>query len=168
MILIDRQIAHRCLSQRMVEPYDPKLLNPASLDILVGETAIIETAHGWKKTDLTQYSESNPYMIGPKEFLLVSSFETFNIPVDICGEFRLKSSRAREGWNQHLAVWLDNGWHGSKLTLELVNNLCFSSLPLFPGLKIGQIIFYQTEVPNRHYGLTGRYNNDHTVMASKG
>lgn len=168
MILIDRQIAHRCLSQRMVEPYDPKLLNPASLDILVGETAIIETAHGWKKTDLTHYSKSNPYMVGPKEFLLVSSMETFNMPVDICGEFRLKSSRAREGWNQHLAVWLDNGWHGSKLTLELVNNLCFSSLPLYPGLKIGQIIFYQTEVPNRHYGQTGRYNGDTTVMASKG
>jgi hypothetical protein len=67
-----------------------------------------------------------------------------------------------------LAVWLDNGWHGSKLTMELVNHLCFSSLPLYPGLKIGQIIFYQTEVPTRHYGQTGRYNGDTTVMASKG
>jgi len=152
----------------MVVPFDYELLNPASIDVLVGNTAVIETSHGWRNVDLSPYTKEDPFRVGRKEFILVATRETFNIPVDICGEFRLKSSRAREGLNQHLAVWLDNGWPGSKLTLEMVNNLCYSSLPLWPGLKIGQIIFHSTEVPNRHYGETGRYNNDQTVALSKG
>jgi dCTP deaminase len=100
---------------------------------------------------------------------LADTIEVFNIPDDIAGEFRLKSSRAREGLDQALAVWLDPGWHGSVLTMELRNNRQLWPQLLWPGMRVGQIIFHlMSERPAASYAKTGRYNGDATVQASKG
>jgi dCTP deaminase len=81
----------------------------------------------------------------------------------------LKSSRAREGYNHALSAWIDPGYCNSKLTLELVNVRRHYDLPLYPGLKIGQIVFMRmSEVPVNSYSKTGRYNGDSTVQGSKG
>lgn len=168
-VLVDHQIEALCLAG-MVAPYDRALLNPASLDVLLGDTLLIESA---ESRDLVPYplhrhSEADPYHWQPGQFLLAPTRETFNMPETVAGEFRLKSSRAREGADQALAVWLDPGWRGSVLTLELRNNRQLHWLPLWPGMKIGQIIFHPCEAPRRDYSETGRYNHDRTVMGSKG
>jgi dCTP deaminase len=68
-----------------------------------------------------------------------------------------------------LAGFCDPGWHGSKLTLELKNARRFHDLPLYPGLKIGQMVFHKMYAsPLRDYSETGRYNRDRSVAASKG
>ena len=71
---------------------------------------------------------------------------------------------------QHaLCGYCDAGWHGSKLTLELHSLRRSHSVPLYPGLKIGQLVFYRMDhAPERSYAVTGRYNGDSTVTASKG
>ena len=67
-----------------------------------------------------------------------------------------------------LAGWCDPGWHGSKLTLELQNARRMHALPLYPGLKIGQMIFFEMEsMPIMSYAQVGHYNNDTQVSASK-
>ena len=168
-VLVDWQIRELCESETpLVTPCDPSLVNPASIDVRVGNTAEIELEAGFQKIDLTRYSQTLPYLVPPKAFILVGTLEVFHMPVNVAGEFRVKSSRAREGWNQCLAVRLDPRWHGSVLTLELINELRYHSLPLYPGLKIGQIVCHQTETPDRDYSVTGRYNHDLTVMGSKG
>jgi len=166
-VLVDWQIARLCISEQMIEPFLPELLNPASLDVRVGKTAKRETVSGWQDVDLTQYSEDRPLLIEPKEFVLVGTEEVFNLPDTIAAEFRLKSSKARMGWNQCLAVWIDPHFHNSVLTLELVNECRYNHLPIYQGMKIGQIFFHQVAKPDKHYGLTGKYNGDLTVMASK-
>lgn len=167
-VLVDWQIKRLCENDRMIEPFDSELLNPASLDVRVGCSAKRETVHGWMDVDLTSYSEDSPLLIEPKEFVLISTLEVFNLPDTIAAEFRLKSSRAREGWNQVLAVWIDPFFHDSVLTLELVNETRYHHLSLYPGKKIGQIFFHAVSKPDVHYGLKGRYNGDRVVMASKG
>ena len=106
----------------------------------------------------------------PGEFVLAETHETFKkIPDHICAQFALKSSRAREGYENLLAGWIDPGFCSSKLTLELVNVRRHCDLSLYPGLKIGQIIFMRmSEVPINSYLKTGRYNGDATVQGSKG
>jgi dCTP deaminase len=95
--------------------------------------------------------------------------EVFHLPDDVAAEFRLKSSRAREGLDQALAVWADPGWHGSVLTLELRNNRQLWPQLLWPGMKIGQMVFHlMAERPLASYAQTGRYNGDATAQASKG
>ena len=170
MILVDRQISDLC-DRGLVIPCDRSLINPASLDVRIGESAIVEYMFGdrpeWANLNLCQYSKEAPYWVQPKEFLLVGTLETVNIPTDISAEFHLKSSRAREGLNQCLSIWLDPGFSGV-ITLELINECRYTRLPLYPGLLIGQLIFHSCATPVRPYNQTGRYNGAKSVEASKG
>lgn len=166
--LVDYEIEELCL-RGMVVPFDPTLINPASLDIRIGTTAFIEDVNGeLVELDLSSYSKEAPYFLEAKGFMLVASLEKFFFPCNVEGAFLLKSSRGREGWNNVLAGYLDPGWTGSYLTMELVNERRFKALPIYPNLKIGQIRFNRLKFPRRSYKLTGRYNNDLAVAASKG
>lgn len=182
-VLVDYELKQLCLEENLLVPFDEELLNPASIDVRIGNSAKFEVPRWrwllgqvipflkcdrWVDVDLRQYSAEYPRWVKPKEFFLVATHETFNVPNHVVAEFRLKSSRAREGWENVLAVFCDPGWHGSKLTLELLNESRAVSLPVYPGLKIGQIFCHSCKVPDRSYKQTGRYNNDRTVAASKG
>lgn len=173
MKLVDFQIRNLCqlAEAPLVSPFDEALVNPASLDVRLGPNLLIESA---EKRELLHYpfewhTEEDPYELRPGQFVLAQTLETFNIPRDIAAEFKLKSSRAREGLDHALAAWCDPGWHGSVLTLELRNNRQLWDVPIWPGMKIGQIIFHRLDaVPLRCYAQTGRYNGDTQVMGSKG
>ena len=162
----------------MIDPYDPSLLlpetlvNPASLDHVVGDgMASIQYQTGeWKQIDMSKFSKEKPYwmMPYPAERVLIPTLETFNLPRFIVGVFKLKSSRAREFYQHLFAGYEDPGWHGSKLTMELVN-FNAQPLPLYPGLKMGQTSFSLTfGLPVRDYSVTGRYNGDTGAARSKG
>ena len=153
----------------MVVPFNPELLNPASLDVLLGDYLMVENVVNTElmRLDISQKSEHDPFMLQPGEFCLAETVEVFNLPDDISCQFVLKSSRARSGLNHLLAGWCDPGWHGSKLTLELKNERLHHALPIWPGLKIGQMVFHQmSSVPLKNYAVTGNYNNHLTVMPS--
>jgi dCTP deaminase len=170
MPLSDWEIRSRCVGG-MVEGYSDKLINPASLDVRLGAMLLIESAQSRELVPypLERHSEADPYELRPGQFCLAQTLEVFNIPNDIAAEFRLKSSRAREGLDQALAVWCDPGWHGSVLTLELRNNRQLWPQLLWPGMKIGQAIFHlMSSRPIKSYAETGRYNLDKKVQASKG
>lgn len=166
--LVDYEIEELCL-QGMIVPFDPKLVNPASLDIRVGYSAFVEDEDGELiQIDLSKYSEESPYWLEPKAFMLIGSLEKFYFPCNVEGAFLLKSSRAREGLNHILAGYLDPGWYDSYLTMEVVNERRRKALPIYPGLRIGQIRFNRVKFPRRSYKQTGRYNHDQAVAASKG
>jgi dCTP deaminase len=168
-ILVDYQIETLCRAG-MVTPFEPSLLNPASLDVRLGDTLLIESAESLALVPypLHRHTEACPYQWRPGQFVLAPTMETFSMPNTVAGEFRLKSSRAREGADQALAVWLDPGWHQSVLTLELRNNRQLHWLPLWPGMRVGQIVFHSCSAPRRSYAITGRYNGDATVQGSRG
>jgi dCTP deaminase len=100
---------------------------------------------------------------------LAQTREVFNLPDHIAAQFMLKSSRAREGLEHLLAGYCDPGWNGSVLTLELQNARRKYPVKLWPGMKIGQMVFHTIAgKPERTYAVTGRYNNDLIVTASRG
>ena len=169
-VLADFQICALCESG-MVTPFDPALLNPASLDLRLGDNILIESSEG---PDLVPYSIAghtphNPYRLVPGQFCLAETQETFNLPNCIAAQFVLKSSRAREGIQHLFAGFADPGWHGSCLTLELKNVRQLHWVGLWPGLKIGQMKFMRMDsTPLASYAVTGRYNGDQNVTASRG
>ena len=168
-VLCDWEIIARCKKSQMVVPFNEELVNPASLDVLLGDHLMVESIYGPElvRVDISHRTEDDPFKLHPGEFCLAETVELFNLPDDISCQFVLKSSRARDGLNHLLAGWCDPGWSGSKLTLELKNERLHHSLPLYPGLKIGQMVFHQmSEVPMKSYRLTGHYNNHVTVMPS--
>jgi dCTP deaminase len=171
VILSDWQIRSHAEQGAMVEPFDLALVNPASIDVRLGNHLMIEVADEREliDIDISKRTEEHPYWLLPNEFCLAETLETFNLPRFIAGQFVLKSSRAREGYEHMLAGFCDPGWHGSKLTLELKNARRFHDLPLYPGLKIGQMVFHRMcASPLRDYSETGRYNEDVKVAASRG
>ena len=166
-VLCDWEIRSLCEQSQMVWPFRADLLNPASLDLVLGNEIMIEVADQRElvRMSIAERTAEDPYWMLPSEFCLAESVEQFNLPNNISAQFVLKSSRAREGYNHMLAGWCDPGWNGSKLTLELKNNLRHHKLPLYPGLKIGQMVFHRmSNIPARSYAVTGHYNNHKSVM----
>lgn len=169
MILCDYEIRNLAASG-MVENYDKDLINPASLDLRLGNTVMLESVVSTQMIplDISQYTVEHPYELVPGQFILAQTMEVFNMPENIAGLFFLKSSRAREGYENLHAGYADPGWHGSTLTLELKNARQLQPLPIYPGLKIGQMVFFRmSSTPIISYAVTGSYNNDTSVSPSK-
>ena len=121
----------------MVVPFDEELLNPASLDLRLGDYLMVESIYSPElvRINIADKTEDDPFMLQSGEFCLAETLELFNLPDDISCQFVLKSSRARSGLNHLLAGWCDPGWHGSKLTLELKNERLHHALPVVPRLE---------------------------------
>lgn len=167
------------VEQGVIGPVEPSAINAASIDVRLGPDIVTEQYcdHRVRPIDIhkrevfpsLKTTIKTHYDLAPGEFVLAHTMEVFNLPDDICAEFKLKSSGARTGLENALATWCDCGWNGSTLTLELKNLLRYNSLRLTPGMYVGQMIFYRvTEVPKeRSYATIGRYNNDLSVQTVK-
>lgn len=171
MILPDHEIRRLCRVKAMVSPYNEANLNPASLDVSLGDRIMIEVPHTpeLQQVLISDHTQNDPYWIQPGEFFLAETQEIFHIPDHVGAQFVLKSSRAREGWDHAEAGWCDPGWYGSRLTMEIKNGRKMHPLPIWPGLRIGQMKFLLISgQPDASYSKTGRYNADLSVTASKG
>ncbi len=162
-------------------------VNSASIDIRLGEFILTEhvelsdvtRALSLKRVVLRNKEaiatrkhsliKDGPFILYPGEFCLAQSHEIFNLPNSLSAEYKLKSSMARIGLEHLNAGWCDAGWHGSVLTLELVNLCRGHEIVLQHMDHIGQVVFFRhEEVPaDRSYAVRGRYNNDKTVQGVK-
>lgn len=185
-----------CPKNPMVYPYNPEQVNAASYDVCIGDKVKILSAVNfryeivqktfvddlgcdyedlvkvpkycykeWRDIDLRQVKDLK---ITQGDLLLTETDNFFHIPRNISAQFALKSSRGREGYEHLSAGFIDPAWHGSKLTMELFNANP-NPIPIYKGLRIGQIIFtYTNSQPIKAYDERGRYNGDRSVMESKG
>ncbi len=168
-ILCDHEIFN--LAKRgLVTPFHQELVNPASLDVRLGENLLVEMPQSpaLLPYSIAGHSQENPFMLQPHEFILSETMEEFKLPDCVAGQLALKSSRAREGIEHLLAGYIDPGYEG-RLTLELQNARAMHPVALWPGMRIAQIVFHKMSMlPGKSYALTGRYQNDTAVQASKG
>jgi dCTP deaminase len=150
------------MMEGLIEDPDYILLNPASIDIRVGRTAVIETAFGrFEKMIIPETGLT----LDPGDFALLETWETFNVPNGYAMDLRLKSSVARRGFNHSLAFWVDPGWKGV-LTMEVKNILQYNGLRLFPGEPFAQVIVHRlTGLSIKPYA--GRYQNAKNVEQAK-
>jgi len=154
-------------------------VNSASLDIHLSDTVLVDNERRGKIIDYANREKpsmqtvrihrADGYVLAPGEGILASSTETFNLPSHISAEYKLKSSMARIFLEHLNAGWCDAGWHGSRLTLELINLSCTSGILRRPGDAIGQVVFFKhAPVPyEKSYAARGRYNNDGAVSGIK-
>jgi len=163
--IVDFQIRELCRSQGLVEPFDPSMINPASIDVTLGPEMYAETREcTFEKRKILKEGT----WVAPGEFFLAHTAEMVRIPNSMECQFQLKSSRAREGFQHLLAGYIDPGFNG-RITLEIKNVNRFTPLRIWPGLKMGQLRFADlAEMPLRGYSQTGRYHGDMGVSLSKG
>ncbi len=155
-------------------------INSTSIDLTLDDKILIECdphhsnsvvkLHEKKSIHVREIDIRNGgYILLPGQFILASSVEYFNLPLNISAEYKLKSTQARNALDHANAGWCDAGWHG-KLTLEFKNNSEFHNLEIVAGMKAGQIVFFEHEpVPEeKSYRARGQYNGQQQVTASKG
>lgn len=135
-----------------IEPWDPGMVQPASVDVRLGRS--FRVFHNHRVTaidlrdpprDLTEQvvvEQDEPFVIHPGEFCLGRTEEWVELPDDIVARIEGKSSLGRLGLLIHsTAGFVDAGWDGH-LTLEL-SNVANLPIAIYPGMKIGQISFMQ-------------------------
>ena len=84
-VLCDWEIRSLCDSHQMIWPFLPELLNPASLDVRLGNKLMVEVSDKRRliTIDISDRTEEDPYLLTPGEFVLAETIETFNLPNDI-------------------------------------------------------------------------------------
>lgn len=169
------------VEQGVIENVDFKDVNAGSIDLHLGPTLKAEAGPFENGPHLVDFSKREslrflevdlrhgPFSLPPRGFCLAHTVEKFNLPDNVCAEYKLKSSMARVGLEHLNAGWCDAGWHGSVLTLELNNVTNYHAHLLTNGMPIGQIVFFECDpVPaDRSYAARGRYNGDLSVQGIK-
>ncbi len=163
MLLSDRDIRGELDSGRVrLEPYDPAMVQPASIDVRLDRYFRVFENHRYPHIDpaveqpgLTRLIEpagDEPFVLHPGEFVLASTHERITLPDDIASRLEGRSSLGRLGLLTHsTAGWIDPGFTGH-VTLELSNT---ATLPikLWPGMKIGQLCLFRLSSPAEYpYG----------------
>src|SRR5919107_438393 len=145
-----------------IDPWDPAMLQPASVDLRAGNTFRVFHNHRAAAIDLAEpptnlteqisITDAEPFVIHPGEFCLGRTLEWVELPDDVVARIEGKSSLGRLGLIVHAtAGFCDPGWRGT-LTLEL-NNLTRVPIKLYPGLLIAQLSFMALDRPARRpYG----------------
>jgi dCTP deaminase len=163
MLLSDRDIRAEIDAGRIgLEPYSADLVQPSSIDVRLDRYFRVFENHRYPHIDpaleqseltrLVQPDDAEPFILHPGEFALGSIYEVVTLPEDIAARVEGKSSLGRLGLLTHAtAGFIDPGFSGH-VTLEL-SNVATLPIKLWPGMKIGQLCFFQLTSPAEHpYG----------------
>ena len=178
MILSDRTIREQIEAGRIViDPFDPACVQPSSVDLHVdaefrvfrnNRYPFIDVKQEQDLTELVEVKPDEAFILHPGEFVLGSTLERVAIPDDLVARLEGKSSLGRLGLLIHsTAGYVDPGWDGF-LTLEL-SNVANLPITIYPGMKIGQIGFFQLTTPaDTPYGGAGsKYQGQRGPTASR-
>ena len=166
VLLSDKSIKEALAAKRIIiDPWDDDLLQPASVDLRLGNKLQIFRNSKVPFIDVKQelvgltepieIDEINPFILHPGEFALGVILEMVCLPHDLAARLDGKSSLGRLGLVVHsTAGWVDPGWKGH-LTLEL-SNVSVLPITLYYRMKVSQISFLQLTTPAEHpYGSKG-------------
>ena len=146
----------------VIRPYDPKDLQPSSVDLHLDRRFRVFRNNRYPYidvrapqpdlTEMVSVVDDEPFILHPGEFVLGQTLEWTELPNDLVARLEGKSSLGRLGLLIHsTAGYVDPGWKGN-LTLEL-SNVANLPIALYYGMKIGQISYFKmsSEV-DRPYG----------------
>ncbi len=180
-VLSDATILELVRAQRIrIDPWDASLVQPASVDLRLGDSFRVFHNHRTTAIDLREppsglteevvIGPDESFVIHPGEFCLGRTLEWVELPDDIVARIEGKSSIGRLGLIVHAtAGFCDPGWKGT-LTLEL-NNLTRVPIKLYPGVLIAQLSFMGLDRPAaRPYGspeLGSHYQGQRAATESR-
>jgi dCTP deaminase len=180
-VLSDATIRELIESGRIViDPFDPAMIQPASIDIRLGKSFRVFHNHRIQSIDLAEpprdltehveIEDDGEFVIHPGEFVLGRTHELVEIPDDVVCRIEGRSSIGRLGLVVHAtAGFVDPGFRGT-LTLEITN---FNSVPIVlrPGLSICQLSFMTldraAERPYGHPDLGSHYHGQIDATESR-
>jgi dCTP deaminase len=179
-VLSDRDIRAAIEAGKVViRPYDPKDLQPSSVDLHLDRRFRVFRNNRYPYidvrkpqpdlTELVEIADEEPFILHPGEFVLGQTLEWTELPDDLVARLEGRSSLGRLGLLIHsTAGYVDPGWKGN-LTLEL-SNVANLPIALYYGMSIGQISYFRMSSPvERPYGsaaLGSKYQGQSEPTAS--
>lgn len=169
MLLSDRDIRAQIDAGRVcLDPYDEALIQPSSIDFRLDRYFRLFDNHKYpfidpaaeqdELTRLVETEHGEPFVLHPGEFVLGSTYEQVTLPDDIAARVEGKSSLGRLGLLTHAtAGFVDPGFSGH-VTLEL-SNVATLPIKLWPGMKIGQLCFFQLSSPAENPYGSAKYGS---------
>ena len=121
-VLSGRQIKEFVGQRKLqVEPFNPEQVQPASLDLRIGNKVLASPVGPEKLGKVGILSKDKPnFAIASGQMVGVMSHERLELPLDLCGRFGIRSSLARLGLNAFGGIQLDPGFRG-RLIMNLLN-----------------------------------------------
>lgn len=163
MILVDWQLLDRINRGYIkIDPYDPKLVQPNSLDVRLGNhfvwyregEDVIDPYNSGTVTSQVEETRAESFILYPGRFVLAETLECIELPDNIVVTIEGKSSIARLGVALHqTGGWIDAGFRGT-ITLEMCN-VNRRPVKMYAGMPIGQLVFYTTERAGQPYNKKG-------------
>lgn len=151
-----------------IEPFEPKNLSTASVDLTVSrwfrrllatdEPIEVKPEVDYRSpsiTRLVEVPEGGFIEVAPKETLLGITQERIGLPDDVCGWFEGRSRFARLGLLVHISAGFMQPGTFNNQVLE-ISNMSARPLRLFPGTPLCQFIFQRTAGAAKH---AGRYSS---------
>ena len=167
MLLSDRDILAQIDAGRVrLDPWDPTMVQPSSVDVRMDRYFRLFDNHKYPVIDpaqdqpeltrLVEVERGESFVLHPGEFVLGSTLEEVSLPDDVAARVEGKSSLGRLGLLTHAtAGFVDPGFTGH-VTLEL-SNVATLPIVLHPGMKIGQLCFFQLSSAAEHpYGSSAK------------
>lgn len=170
MFLSDKDI-HAAVKKGEItlEPFNPRQLQPATYDIKLGNTFIVNDPHTttaidpvkgiYPKTQKVEVKDGDEFVLHPGVSILGYSKEKFGSDQYLI-EVNGKSSLARIGLIVHNSASIVNPGHFLNIALELCN---LNNVPIVlrPGMEIAQLTFSTlSSHTKKSYQQTGRYNGN--------
>lgn len=170
MILSDGTL-HKMMSEGtlIVEPFLPQNIQPASIDIRLGNmfstvkdspTGIIDMNTEIQYDTMT----ADTYLLLPGQFALASTIEYIKLPSDVTAFVEGRSSLGRIGLFIQSAGWVDPGFEGG-ITLQLFN-ANRTAIKLEYGRRVGQLVFAKMDAPALH-PYAGKYQGQREPTGSR-
>lgn len=170
MILSDKRIRALIENDKLVDPVKDSQINPASVNLTLGDTFLIPRVKHYCHTVLgseVEYrrfkSTEGGFPIDPGEFVLATTQEHVSIPSNVAAFVQGRSSIGRIGLTTQNAGFVDPGFHGH-ITLELVNESP-NTIILTPGYPVAQLVFFECYPVERPYN--GKYNGQVEATGSR-
>lgn len=134
-------------------------INPASIDLSLGEEIRDVDGHL-----IDKLGKSDEFVIKPNQFVLAHTLERINMPVNLLGIVKGKSSLARKGLIVEFAGFIDPGFTG-QITLEL-KNVSDKPVTLKKYMRICQLCFLKMDqTPRYPYGSDEDSHYQHQMGA---
>lgn len=156
----------------MLEPFAVERLQPASYDIRLGNTFLVNDAHSiqaidpakkiYPQTQTLTVPDGEEFVLHPGVSILGYTKEKFGSNEYLI-ELNGKSSLARIGLIVHNSASIVNPGHFLNMALELCN---LNNVPIVlrPGMEIAQLTFSPLSSPPRQsYQDRGRYHDDNVA-----
>ncbi len=150
-------------------------IGPASIDIRLGSSIVIPRRTFVSSHDVTDPKQArqvekrlydrcrlkyhSEFVLHPNQLILAATLEYISLPLEVFCQVASRSSWGRLGLVVATASVVQPGFKGC-LTLELAN-LSDSPITLYPGLLIGQLVFFDVKLAEKNvtpYSSTGRYD----------